>query len=92
MLPESTVALDRRREMFYVNEGRCALEAFGQHVDRHFFRRHLMLSACAAAIVLVVIGFATGVGPLVILGGAFCLLMMAMMLWMMVGMMRGHGH
>jgi hypothetical protein len=51
-----------------------------------------MLSVCVAAIILVVIGFATGVGPLGILGGAFCVVMMAMMVWMMVGMMRGHGH
>jgi hypothetical protein len=68
------------------------LEALGHHVDRHFFRRHLMLSVCVAAIILVMIGFATGVGPLGILGGAFCVVMMAMMVWMMVGMMRGHGH
>jgi hypothetical protein len=40
---------------------------------------------------LVVIGFATGVGPLGILGGAFCFVMMVMMLWRMVGMIRGHG-
>lgn len=56
----------------------------------HFFRSHLMLVICVVAMVLVVIGFATGVGPLVILGGAFCMVMMAMMMWMMVGMMRGH--
>ena len=68
------------------------MQAFGRHIDRHFFRRHLMLTACAAAAILVVIGFATGVGPLAILGGAFCAVMMAMMLWMMVGMMRGRGN
>src|SRR5215207_1169068 len=73
-------------------KGRSAMEVFGHHIDRHFPRRHLMLSACAAAIVLVVIGIVTGVGPLSILGGAFCAVMMAMMVWMMVGMMRGHGH
>ena len=67
------------------------MTAFGQHIDRHFFRRHLMLSACAAAVILVAIGFATGIGPLAILGGAFCFAMMAMMVWMMVGMVRGHG-
>lgn len=51
-----------------------------------------MLTACLAAITLVVIGLAIGVGPVAILGGAFCAVMMAMMLWMMVAMMRGHGH
>ena len=74
------------------DEPRCAVEAFGQHVDRQFFRRHLMLSVCAAAIVLIVIGLVTGVGAFAILGGAFCVVLMAMMFWMMVGMMRGHGH
>ena len=69
------------------------MEGFGHHVDRQFFRRHLgqlVLSACVVAAVLIVIGFATGVG-LAILGGAFCFAMMAMMAWMMVGMVRGHG-
>ena len=41
----------RRSYWFHVNEGRCALEALGHHVDRHFFRRHLMLSVCVAAII-----------------------------------------
>ena len=68
------------------------MEAFGHHVDRHFFRRHLMLGVCGVAVILVVVGLATDTGPLAILGGAFCLAMMAMMVWMMVGMMRGHGH
>lgn len=68
------------------------MEVFGQHIDRQFFRRHLMLSACAAAAVLVVIGIATGTGAVAMLGGAFCFAMMAMMVWMMVGMMRGHDH
>ena len=68
------------------------MEAFGHHVDGHFFRRHLMLTVCAAAVILVVVGVATGNGPFAIVGGAFCLVMMVMMLWMMVGMVRGHGH
>jgi hypothetical protein len=66
------------------------VEVNGHRVDRHFFRGHMMFSVCFAAIILVAIGLATGVGAFAVLGGAFCAVMMAMMLWMMVGGMRGH--
>lgn len=68
------------------------MEAFGRHIDRRFLRRHLMVTICAVAIIFVVIGLATGVGAFAILAGAFCAVMMLMMVWMMVGMVRGHTH
>ena len=75
-----------------VKKGGAAVNINGHHIDRGFFRGHMMLSVCVVAIVLVGIGLATGVGAFAVLGGAFCAAMMAMMVWMMVAGMRRHGH
>lgn len=74
------------------SQGRSVVEPSGRHIYQQFLRRHLMLSICGAAIVLVAIGFATGIGAIAVLAGAFCAVMMVMMMWMMVGMVRGHLH
>jgi ABC-type antimicrobial peptide transport system permease subunit len=68
------------------------MDLLGHRIDRPFLRRHLMMGICALAIVLVAIGFATGIGAFSILAGALCAAMMVMMVWMMVGMARAHRH
>ena len=53
---------------------------------RHF--SWLSVGLCCVMVVAAVlaVGFRFGVAPWAILGGAFCVLMMGWMLWMMVGM------
>ncbi len=58
------------------------------------FRRRVswpLLIVCAVALLAgaaLVGSLGFGVAPLVVLAGGFCVLMMASMLWMMVGMAR----
>jgi hypothetical protein len=64
----------------------------------HMLGRHVSWSAviaCGVAIlgaVLAVAVFGFGVAPWIILAGAFCVLMMGSMLWMMVAMGRNAIH
>ena len=62
-------------------------------LGRHMGWSHLLI--CAPFILIGAVGvgvFGFGATPWVILGGAACAVMMASMIWMMVGMSRGAMH